>query len=102
MLPDERLQEGVSPPLTESLAETSNVTTAPDGPVASTLCPLGRLSDGGVVSRTVTVKLAGVSVLFPARPGVHSRRSPHAKHGAEPGLHPPDAPDRIACRRVEY
>ena len=50
-------------PLTRSVAEAENVTTAPEGAVASTVKLPGRASTGGVVSRTVTVK---VPVVVPA------------------------------------
>jgi hypothetical protein len=44
-------------PSTISVAEAEKVTTAPDGPVASSVISLGSVSAGGVVSTTVTVKL---------------------------------------------
>src|SRR6266478_6259013 len=45
-------------PSTRSVALAANVTPAPLGPVASNVNPLGTTSTGGVVSTTVTVKLA--------------------------------------------
>jgi len=44
-------------PLTRSLAETVKFTTAPDGPVASSVMLAGKVSVGGVVSWMVTLKL---------------------------------------------
>jgi len=45
-------------PSTRSIAFAANVTTAPLGPVASAVTLAGTVSAGGVVSTTVTVKLA--------------------------------------------
>jgi len=56
MSPDEGLQLTASDPSTKSLAETVKVTTAPCGPVASTVILAGKCSVGAVVSRTVTKK----------------------------------------------
>src|SRR5262249_44295392 len=44
-----------------SVAVTENVTTAPSGPVASTVWLFGTVSFGGVVSRTVISKLFELS-----------------------------------------
>jgi hypothetical protein len=56
LLPDGGEQDGVRFPLTVSVALALNVTTAPPGPVASTLIAAGTVTTGGVVSCTVIVK----------------------------------------------
>ena len=56
--PDAGLQLTESEPSTTSAADTEYVTTAPAGPVASTEKLAGTTTVGGVVSRTVTEKLA--------------------------------------------
>jgi hypothetical protein len=48
--PDEGVQAGVKEPSTASIAETVNVTTAPLGPVASTVMSAGTVRTGGVLS----------------------------------------------------
>jgi hypothetical protein len=58
VLPEAGLQLGVTAPSTASRAETSNLTVAPEGPVASTVRLDGTLIVGGVVSRTITEKLS--------------------------------------------
>ena len=54
--PEAGAQVGTSPPSTRSEALTEYVTTAPEGPVASTLNAPGSARAGGVVSRTVILK----------------------------------------------
>ena len=58
VLPDGGEHETLGLGSTVSEAETENVTTAPDGPVAGTVMLPGTLTVGGVVSCTVTVKLS--------------------------------------------
>ena len=60
---DAFVQDGVSAPLTISVALAAKLTDAPDGPVASTTMLAGTVTDGGVVSRTVTLKLADAVLL---------------------------------------
>ena len=55
---DARVQVGTSAPSTESVAEALNVTTAPLAFVAATEMFAGTVTVGGVVSPTVTVKVA--------------------------------------------
>ena len=64
VLPEAGVQVGVIVPLTLSVAVALKVTVAPLGPVASVVILAGRLKVGGVVSRTVTVKLP--FAVFPA------------------------------------
>src|SRR3989441_1370080 len=52
--PDAGLHDTNTDPSTRSEAEAENVTTAPPGPVASTVRSAGAVRTGGVVSRTVT------------------------------------------------
>ena len=52
--PEDGAQEGESAPSNRSEAVDENVTTAPPGPVASTVMGEGTDKEGGVVSRTVT------------------------------------------------
>ena len=57
MLPDGGTQVTATTPSTMSVAEAEKMTTAPNGPVASSVIFAGRVSVGGVVSCTVTMKL---------------------------------------------
>jgi len=57
VLPEDGAQITEREPSTMSVAEVENVATAPDGPVASSVIFAGRVSVGGIVSCTVTVKL---------------------------------------------
>src|SRR5262245_13022415 len=57
MLPEAGVQVTGRLPSTRSLAVAANVTTAPVGPVASAVMLAGRVSTGGDVSTTVTLKL---------------------------------------------
>jgi hypothetical protein len=63
VLPEEGEQLAAMLPSTMSFAEAENVTAAPEAPVASAVIGAGTLTDGGVVSPTVTLKLAGFEVL---------------------------------------
>ena len=63
VLPEPGEQVVATLPSTISLAEAEKVTAAPVAPVASAVTGAGTLTDGGVVSRTVTLKLAGFEVL---------------------------------------
>jgi hypothetical protein len=56
--PEAGVQAGARVPSTASLAAASNATAAPSGPVASTANGGGSASTGGLVSRTVTRKVA--------------------------------------------
>src|SRR5260370_30576626 len=58
VVPEAGTQIGVSEPDTVSVALAAKVTTAPLGPVASTRLGAVMVTTGGVVSATVTVKLA--------------------------------------------
>src|SRR5437762_4250789 len=58
VLPEAGLQVVATLRSTMSLAEAVNVTTAPDGPVASVVMSEGTVTIGAVVSTTVTWKLA--------------------------------------------
>ena len=64
VLPEAGAQAEVSAPLIKSVAEAVNVTAAPFGPVASAVILPGTVMVGGVVSRTMTVKLP--LAVFPA------------------------------------
>src|SRR4030067_756333 len=57
VVPETGAQVGVNEPSTTSDAEAVKVTTAPEGPVASTVVPGGTITVGAVVSCTVTMKL---------------------------------------------
>jgi hypothetical protein len=56
--PERGVHDGVIAPSTASLAVALKLTVAPDGPDASTVMFAGRLRTGGVVSRTMMLKLA--------------------------------------------
>ena len=62
--PDAGEQEAATEPDTVSVAEAEKLTTAPEGPVASTVILAGTVTVGGVVSTTDTLKLA--LPVFPA------------------------------------
>src|SRR4030067_25434 len=57
VVPETGAQVGVNEPSTTSDAEAVKVTTAPEGPVASTVVSGGTITVGAVVSCTVTMKL---------------------------------------------
>jgi hypothetical protein len=57
VLPEDGVQFTVTDPSTMSEADAEKVTTAPDGPVASSTMSEGRVSVGGVVSTTWMLKL---------------------------------------------
>lgn len=63
MLPEAGVQFTGTEPSTMSEDEAVNVTTAPEGLVASIMMSAGKLSVGDVVSCTVTVKVVGVAAL---------------------------------------
>ncbi len=63
VVPEAGTQIGVSEPDTASVAVAVKVTTAPVGPVASTRLGAVMVTAGGVVSVTVTVKLAFAALL---------------------------------------
>jgi hypothetical protein len=54
VLPEAGVQSGSIAPSTKSVADAVYVTTAPEALVASVLMSAGKVSTGGVVSRTVT------------------------------------------------
>ena len=62
--PEGGSQEGVMDPSTMSVANALKVAVAPEGPVASFVNSPGKESNGGVVSRTVTVKDAEPLLLW--------------------------------------
>src|SRR5215218_8907397 len=62
--PEAGVQLVVTRVVTASLAETSKLTTAPSGEVASLAMSAGTLTTGAVVSSTVTTK--ELSPMFPA------------------------------------
>src|SRR5688500_4389560 len=68
--PDTGLQVVATAPLTMSIADALKLTGAPVAPVASTVMLAGTVTTGGVVSTTVTVKLAE-PVLPAASAAVH-------------------------------
>ena len=70
VVPDAGVQTGVRGPSTMSMAVAENVTTAPLCSVFPMVMFAGTLTIGGVVSRTVTVKLA-VAELPAASAAVH-------------------------------
>jgi len=57
VLPEAGEQPTGTDPLTASEADAVKDTTAPEGPVASTVTSLGNDKDGAVVSTTLTLKL---------------------------------------------
>src|SRR2546425_10355694 len=87
--PDRGEQDADNGPSTVSVACAVNVARAPPGPVASRVMLAGTVTSGAVVSRTVTVNVAGAA--FPwAALALESRRA-GPRGGTEPGGGAPDA-----------
>src|SRR2546427_12451293 len=59
--PDGEEQDADNGPSTVSIADAVKVTRAPPGPVASRVMLAGTVTSGAVVSRTVTVNVAGAT-----------------------------------------
>src|SRR2546427_8873989 len=60
--PDRGEQDADNGPSTVSVACAVNVARAPPGPVASRVMLAGTVTSGAVVSRTVTVNVAGATI----------------------------------------
>src|SRR2546426_6876170 len=60
--PDRGEQDADNGPSTVSVACAVNVARAPPGPVASRVMLAGTVTSGAVVSRTVTVNVAGAAI----------------------------------------
>jgi hypothetical protein len=63
VVPEAGEQLGAMLPFTRSLADAENVTAAPLGPVASVVMSAGTVTTGGVVSRTMMLKVLVALVL---------------------------------------
>ena len=87
VLPEAGVHVGAITPSTLSIADTTYAIVAPLGPVASAVIGLGTTSTGGVMSETVTVKLATAELPAASRAVHRTDVAPSGKVLPDAGVH---------------